>query len=120
MDATTNSTSVAYYRIKITDKTGAVSYSNVVRISYVDRLPLTISPNPVTNGSFKLGIANTGKYTVSLIDALGKTVYTTTVNHTTAATSESIALTSKLAAGSYTLKAVDENGNASTTQVIIK
>ena len=122
IDAKLSSGFVAYYRIKIIDNAGAVSYSKVATLT-TNHSPLTtisVYPNPVVNNTFNLSIANAGKYTVSLVDALGKTVYTTTVNHTTAATLESIALTSKLAAGSYMLKAVDENGNASATQVIIK
>jgi len=110
-----------YYRIKATDNSGAVSYSNVVncKLSIVNSL-LSIAPNPVTGNTFKLALGAVGKYTVSLVDALGKTVYTTTVNHSTIATLESVALTSKLAAGSYILKATDETGKVSTTQVIIK
>ena len=120
VDATTPSGAGVYYRIKATDKAGAVSYSNVVKLSTVNRSPLTVAPNPVTGSSFKLGLAVTGKYTVSLVDKLGQTVYTTTINHTSVATMESIALSSKLATGSYTVKAIHESGNVSTTQVIIK
>ena len=120
IDATA-SEGMNYYRIKATDNAGVVAYSKVVSASLtINDSRLTIYPNPVKGNSFKLGLATTGKYTVSLVDKLGQTVYTTTVNHTAAATMESIALNKKLAAGSYTVKAIDESGKVSTTQIIIK
>ena len=67
-----------------------------------------------------MSLVGAGKYTVSLVDALGKTVYTTIVNHFTATTVESIALNTKLATGNYTVKAVDDKGNVLITQVVIK
>ena len=64
-------------------------------------------------------MGNSGKYNLNLVDVLGKTVYTTTLNHTEG-TLDNVTLNSKLAAGSYTLKATAENGTIETTQVIIK
>ncbi len=120
-DESVNASKVVYYRIKATENGGAVSYSKVVNCEFsMVNYQLSIAPNPVINGIFKLGFATTGKYSVTLIDKLGKTVYSTTVNHTTAAALENIALSNKLAAGSYTLKATDENGLVSTKQLIIK
>jgi len=122
IDAKLTSGSVAYYRIKIIDNAGTVSYSKVATLTTHHSPLATISvyPNPVVNNTFSLSFVDAGKYTVSLIDKLGKTVYTTTVNHSTSAAPENIALTGKLATGSYTIKATDENGKVSTTQVIIK
>gem|GEM_PF-6029784 len=122
IDAKLSSGSVVYYRIKIIDNAGAVSYSKVATLTTHHSPLATISvyPNPVVNNTFSLSFVDAGKYTVSLIDKLGKTVYTTTVNHSTSAAPENIALTGKLATGSYTIKATDENGKVSTTQVIIK
>ena len=120
IDASTPTGAGAYYRIKAIDNVGAISYSNIAKLTTYDLGLITVAPNPVTGNSFKLGLVTTGKYTVSLVDKLGQTVYTTTVNHTAAATMESIALNKQLPAGSYTVKAIDEGGKVSTTQIIIK
>ena len=121
VDATIPSGAGVYYRIKATDNTGAVSYSNVAKLTTYDlRLTtLTVSPNPLVTKTFKVGLGNSGKYNLNLVDVLGKTVYTTTLNHTEG-TLNNVTLNSKLAAGSYTLKATAENGTIETTQVIIK
>ncbi len=120
MDASSPSATAVYYRIKITDNLGVVSYSSVAKVATVNHLPLTIAPNPITNGTFKLGLSNTGNYTISLIDKLGKTVYSTTINHGTASTLESIVLGKKLAAGSYTVTATDATGKVASTEAIIQ
>ena len=120
VDATPEATS--YYRIKLTDNVGVFAYSNIVKL-ITNNLPLTtiaIFPNPVTNNNFKLGLTEIGKYTISLIDKLGKTAYSTTINHSSTSTLETVSLVNKLATGSYTLKATNENGKVVTTQIIIK
>ena len=109
----------AYYRIKATDNIGLVSYSNAVSITNFES-GITVFPNPLTSDNFKLSLGNTGKYTVSLVDALGKTVFTTNINHVTGYSFENIALGNKLIVGNYTIKATDENGKISSTQIIIK
>ena len=115
-------TSGGYYRIKTTDNSGTITYSNVVSLfpDHSTLTTMTVSPNPVTNNCFKLRLATIGRYNLSVIDKLGKTVFTTTINHRSASTLENVSIKSKLAAGGYTLSAVDENGKVSTTQVIIQ
>ena len=112
--------SANYYRIKSTDNTGAFSYSNVQKVSIVNRSLLTVFPNPIIGTSFNLSLANTGKYFVNLIDKLGRTVYATTINHIAVASSENIVLNNKLLSGSYTVKVTDENGKVSNTEIIVK
>ena len=110
-----------YYRIKATDNTGVVVYSKVVSIKNYE-LGITVFPNPVTSNSFKLGLGSaTGKYTVKLMDKLGKTVYSTTINHSVSSALETVTLRNQLAAGSYTLTARGEDGKAlRSTEIIIK
>ena len=110
-----------YYRIKATDNTGVVIYSKVVSIKNYE-LGITVFPNPVTSNSFKLGLGSaTGKYTVKLMDKLGKTVYSTTINHSVSSALETVTLRNQLAAGSYTLTARGEDGKAlRSTEIIIK
>ncbi len=121
VDATANE-GVNYYRIKVTDNLGVVSYSNIVKL-ITNHLPLTtitVTPNPILSNTFKISLGTTGKYTVSLVDVLGKTVYNTTINHNAAASLESVSLNRKLSIGSYILRATDDSGNVTSTEVIIK
>ncbi len=110
---------VNFYRIKATDKLGIVSYSKTVQLT-IDNSKLIVSPNPITNGRFKLGLSRIGYYMVSVIDKLGKTVYTTRVNHTLLSSLESISIGKQLAAGIYTVKASDAYGKTLTSEIIIK
>ena len=121
LDATTSEGS-NYYRIKATDNLGEVSYSKVVSVQLsANSKQLIVYPNPVTNCNFKFGIANIGKYTISVVDKLGQTVYSTTINHSVSSALETVTLRNQLAAGSYTLTARDEDGKAlRSTEIIIK
>ncbi len=121
LDATTSEGS-NYYRIKATDNLGEVSYSKVVSVQLsANSKQLIVYPNPVTNGNFKFGIANIGKYTISVVDKLGQTVYSTTINHSVSSALETVTLRNQLAAGSYTLTARGEDGKAlRSTEIIIK
>lgn len=121
VDASSNSMSVVYYRIKVIDITGAISFSKVVicQLLIVNH-QISVFPNPVSNGNFSIGLENIGKYTISLIDKLGHTVYSNTINHSNTTNLESISLNKKVATGSYILKATDANGNTYNTTVIIK
>jgi len=77
------SAGVVYYRLKITNAAGAVSYSDItsVRLACSPQLEMSLSPNPVHGiATLKVlnGILNNAFITVR--DASGKTVKTTTFN----------------------------------------
>ncbi len=118
IDATPSGAGV-YFRIKVIDNTGTVSYSNIVFVSTVYRQPLTVYPNPVTGRSFNIGLGNTGKYTVNVVNQLGQKVYSTVVNHTNG-NLETVAMAKQLAAGNYHLTVVGEDGKTNTTTLTIK
>ena len=112
---------INYYRIKATDNVGVISYSNVASVVLSNSgYQLSISPNPVTNNSFNISLGNTGKYTVSLVDKLGHTVYSTIINHATANVLENVVISKRLAAGSYTVTAKGMDGKVLSTEIIIK
>lgn len=119
-DAANYSKDGGYYRIKATDITGAIAYSNVAKLAITKQEPLTVFPNPVTNGNFSISLDKIGIYTISLVDKLGRSVYTNTINHNAAATIENIYLGKNLSGGSYILTATDNLGNTNTTTLIIK
>ena len=107
-----------YYRIKVVDVTGAVSYSKVVTIN-TSNSNISVYPNPVTGTNFKVSLGNSGKYNVSVVNMLGQKVFSTVINHTSG-TLSSVAMTKQLAAGNYRLIAVDEDGTTNTTALTIK
>ena len=120
MDATA-AQGMNYYRIKATDNAGNVSYSKVVSVQLSTvNYQLSIAPNPVSNGSFNLGLGKTGRYTISLVDKLGQKVYTTTLNHTVATSLEKVSPGKQLAAGSYTVIATGADGRSLGTEIIIR
>jgi hypothetical protein len=67
-----------YYRIKLTDMQGKISYSRTIRLNYVrDKKTVTIMPNPVRDWA-QLNISTTVNKSVSiyLYNYLGERVYT--------------------------------------------
>ena len=71
-----------------------------------------VYPNPVNNGEFNISTAANGTKSVQLFDALGKQVFSKTIQG-----NETIK-TSNLGAGVYILK-VEENGNVASRKLII-
>jgi len=113
-----SATGTNYYRIKVIDVTGGVSYSAVAKVS-TNNAHISVYPNPVTGTNFKVSLGTSGKYNVSVVNMLGQKVFSTVINHTSG-TLSTVAMTKQLAAGNYHLTAVDEDGQLSTTDLIIK
>ncbi len=80
--------SVAYYRIKATDKDGKITYSEVskVNIKPTKNYVKTLYPNPVVAGSMvnvQYVAVENGKVTVELYNALGRKLNTLTTDAVT-------------------------------------
>ena len=110
-------TATTYYRIKVLSYTGAISYSNVVKLS-ADNLLSTCSiyPNPLKGSNvinISLANVNAGKYTVSVFSALGVKVSEHTISHEGVGT-HAISINNTLAAGVYTVTIVE----AATNQLV--
>jgi hypothetical protein len=73
-----------YYRLKVTDENGKVSYSNIVPLINADKGfdVMNISPNPVVGGSFKLGVstAQQARIEVVITDMQGRLMKKQTEN----------------------------------------
>ena len=99
-----------YYRLKMVDADGKVTYSTTVALLNAVKgfTIVSIAPNPVTvNGDFKLNIASaqSSKMDVTIIDMQGRTVNRQTVSIT--AGSNSIPMNvSNLSAGTYFLSGI--------------
>lgn len=100
-------TGYAYYRIRIIEKFGNSYYSPTIKTSLFDALPqVNIFPNPLVGTELKIELKNSNnlKYTVSVIDQLGKTVYLNTISFTTNSSIQSISFNkSYLPSGVYKL-----------------
>ena len=124
IDATPSGAGVGagvYYRIKVTDNTGAISYSAIAKLTN-NHSPLTtikVYPNPVSGNSFKVELGTSGKYTISVVNMLGQKVYSTVINHTTAPL-ETVSLAKQVAAGNYRLIAISEEGTTNSTTLTFK
>ena len=118
---TVDTTVDASYQNRFSIVFGASNKANSEQL-FVSSKQLTVYPNPVTSNSFKLklGDAATGKYTIRLVNTLGQSVYSTTVNHGILNATETITFNKKLSIGSYLVTVTAADGTVLKTQVIIK
>lgn len=97
----------AYYRIRIIEKLGNSYYSSTIKTSLFEALPqVHVFPNPLVGTELKIELKNSNnlKYTVSVIDQLGKTVYLNTIGFTTNSSIQAISFNKNyLPSGVYKL-----------------
>jgi Secretion system C-terminal sorting domain len=97
-----------YYRLKITDKDGKVTYSNVaiVKVGSKEQL-IAVYPNPVKIGeSLQVSLQNITAGKIEIINATGQVVYSNTAKQTG---SISIPIAASLAPGQYVVRVISEN-----------
>ncbi len=102
-----------YYRLKMIDVDGKVSYSGIVALLNATKGfdIISIAPNPVVTGNFKLNVtsAQASKMDITIIDMQGRTVSRQTVSLIAGFNSLTMNVGS-LAAGTYTIQGnVDED-----------
>jgi hypothetical protein len=113
-----------YYRLKMVNLDGSFLYSQVVvvNIGGSSMSSVNVYPNPA-HGSFTLLFRNmvAGRYGVSLLNAIGQTVQTTTVQVTDPVSdNEMINIGSNLATGAYFVRIVDQQSHVSVVRIIIQ
>jgi hypothetical protein len=95
-----------YYRLKITDADGKITYSNIIALLNATKgFDITsIAPNPVTDGTFKLNIASAQNTKMNLVisDMTGRVVLTQTISLQSGYNSIDMHI-DNLAAGTYNL-----------------
>ena len=113
-----NSTS-SYYRIKATDFTGAVSYSNVVVVSANAMAKISAFPNPLVGNTLHLSTYSlaAGKYSVVLYNTIGQKVFASEINGS--ATNHDLKVGS-LIAGQYILTISSEDKIVYNTTLQVK
>lgn len=113
-----------YYRIQLVNKDGSISYSNVVKATFVKgKAVISVYPNPVSKTEqLHINMTNmdAGKYTLQLFGSDGKQLIQRSLQYNGETAIQSINLPASIAAGSYRLILLDEKGNIWKQQVIIQ
>ena len=109
---------VYYYRVKGIDKSGAFSYSDVVKVNLMSpKSSLYVFPNPVSHGNIGLQFNSqaAGKYGVRLLNALGQVVLSKQLVHAGGTASHNIAYAT--GAGNYLLEVMGPDKKQSVLKV---
>jgi len=98
-----------YYRIKVIDKDGTVTYSAIAKVSFDAKIKtVNIYPNPAHNETTVQINDVTGKKLITINDLSGKIVYSTEVYQTS--TEQTFKLTlSNLTKGMYFIKVISDS-----------
>ncbi len=110
-----------YYRIKMTDVDGKVSYSSIIALlnKKAGFEIVNLLPNPVTNGTALLNLTSAKKQVIniSVTDAAGKIVQSVGQSIIAGFTQLNMNF-NKLAAGIYTIILYTDDGERKTTQFV--
>lgn len=95
-------------------KASAVSAAAVLKRDLVRNDHISVFPNPVTDGSFRLYFDNQrqGRYEVQLVDLTGRVINSQVINIGAKAQVEDMYVSKNLARGMYMVKVVDGNRKA--------
>jgi len=104
---------INYYRLESVDKDGSSSFSKVVSVQLtVDRLPLTVVPNPARDF---VTVKGSHIASVQVIDNMGRVAKVVTLKDAT----NPVLSVNSLPAGVYHLRIQTIDGNVSGNQLII-
>ncbi|MEO6550764.1 MAG: T9SS type A sorting domain-containing protein [Ferruginibacter sp.] len=113
-----------FYRIRNVSPDGKFEYSNIVVVKTMQSATagIKIYPNPVTNGIIGTEFKNmdAGIYDISLLNNLGQSILSKTINHAAGSSLENIQPGFKLAAGIYQLKVTSPDQEITTVKVIVQ
>jgi hypothetical protein len=111
---------VNFYRIKIIDKQGNATYSQVVKVNISSKAnQVTVTPNPIHSNTVMIQMTNMqkGSYTISLTNKLGQQIAVKVIDHAGGSSLETITPAKAFANGVYQLK-VTGNGISVIQQVL--
>lgn len=98
------STGNNFYRIKIVDKNGKISYTQIINVPFnSSKTGVDVYPNPVVNAWCVLQLNNLPKaqYNLTLYTADGKLLFSKKIQHEGGTASETIQLPTSISAGKY-------------------
>ena len=111
-----------YYRIKIVDKSGSISYTYVVVVNIGKGIArIFLYPNPALKHIFNLQInnVNAGKYKLMVYDAAGRVVISRDVEHFEGSSTEQIFLPASTASGAYRVVLLSKEKSIFSTTLIV-
>jgi Secretion system C-terminal sorting domain len=112
-----------FYRIKCYDKSGAITYSAIVKVTMgKSEAGFSIYPNPVTSNVINLLMNNqpAGLYQVRLSNTVGQVVFVKSIQSNGGNSTEALNTGSKLAAGIYQMEIIGKDNNHNTQKVIVE
>jgi len=110
-----------FYRIKGVDKDGTAIFSSVVRVNSNTKNPaLSISPNPVSNGTLNVQFYNFEKntYSLTLYNSAGQNLFSANVTNEGGSFTQTLQLPPSVAPGIYRLLLVNGATKISKTVVV--
>ena len=109
-----------YYRIKIVEKSGAITYSAIVRVNIgKGDGSISVYPNPVKGKVMNVQFNNleNGKYNVIFYNTLGEKLFTKSIEHIGGSANYNINVVQLVSKGTYRI--VISNGKSDVTETII-
>ncbi|HEX2683353.1 MAG TPA: T9SS type A sorting domain-containing protein, partial [Ferruginibacter sp.] len=117
------STGVNYYRLKMTDTNGKVTYSSIVSlINAVKGIDvMNISPNPIVNGAFNLKVSSAQKTNMEFVitDMQGRVMLKQSANIIAGFNQVPVSV-KQLAAGTYQLFGNTSDGKTRTLRFVVQ
>lgn len=95
-----------YYRLKTIDISGGFAYSYIINIIYKnEQTQINVFPNPVTENKFTIHSdkIDKGNYCISIIDKMGRVIYSCNQEHPGGIFTKNIILNSSVSTGTYIL-----------------
>ena len=110
-----------YYRIKCTDITGRVQYSNIAKAFYKKGKPaITVYPNPVVDDNLHLHFIKQqpGNYVVRLLNLAGQLIAVKEIKRSSPSSNEIIRFPKKILHGAYKLEVSKPDGTRALINVL--
>lgn len=120
LDITPNSGNT-YYRIRMVDKAGAVSFSEIVLIKTGTGIAeIGVYPNPVVGGVIGLQLTNMpkGNYGIRVINTIGQTIFKKTVQHLGGNSTETLSLGRNIVNGLYKLEVISPDNKITVIDLL--
>jgi hypothetical protein len=110
-----------YYRIRMEDENGKISYSSIAKLFIPFRKPsIGIYPNPITDGIIHLQFKNQrpGRYAIRLMNPLGQNIITKQIESAGGNWTEKVKWNFSLAHGVYQLEILKPDGSVQVIKVV--
>jgi len=113
----------SFYRISSVDIGGRIQYSNVVKVDVgLTNQLISVYPNPVTNGTINLQLANQPKgiYTVRLFNNFGQVLHVTQLKHDGGNSTQTIQVNKNIGKGNYQLEVISPDNRKINTKILVQ